>query len=77
MRSCPVGYVREARIHGSLFDIVEDGSVSCVDSGFLVDHEEPLDALRILRKKGVGWIFGNLPEGCEYLVVAKGRYSTL
>ena len=71
MRSCPVPYVSKARTHGSLWEEVRDGSVSCADTGFWVDHEEPIDALRIMGENGVGWTFGDLPEGHEYLVVVK------
>jgi predicted GNAT family acetyltransferase len=77
MESCPVGYVQEAKLRGSLFQgavgAVGDGAVSCADTGFWVDHEEPLRALEIVRGKGITWPFGELPDGHEFLVVVKAR----
>ena len=74
MESCPVGYVREAKLRGSLFQgAVGDGAVSCADTGFWVDHEEPLRALEIVRGKGIIWPFGELPVGHEFLVIVKAR----
>lgn len=41
MASCPVNYIRTAELRGSLFDSeVTDGTVSCADTGFFVDHAE-------------------------------------
>ncbi len=73
MDSCPVQYVKEAKLHGSLFGEVDDGSVSCADTQFWVDHEEPLKALDAVRAKGIAWPFGELPEGHEFLVLVKAR----
>ena len=75
MESCPVPYVSAAKLHGSIFENVTDGSVSCADTGFLVDHEEPLAALRTIQEKGIEWPFGKLPEGHENLILAKGNTS--
>ena len=46
MKASTVGYVRDAKLRGKLFD-PEDayGLVSSVDAGFFVDHEEPIEAL--------------------------------
>lgn len=73
MQSSPVPYVKEAKLHGSLFGCVEDGSVSCADTAFWVDHEEPLAALASVRAKGVKWPFGDLPDGHEFLIIVKAR----
>jgi hypothetical protein len=73
MQSCPVNYVNEAKLHGSLFGVVDDGSVSCVDTAFWVDHEEPLAALESVRAKGIAWPFGDLPEGHEFLIIVKAK----
>lgn len=74
MDSCPVGYVKAAKLHGSLWDEdIEDGTVSCADTGFFVDHEEPLDALRKVKEKGVMWSLGELPDGHEFLVLVKAK----
>ena len=70
--TAPVGYVRKARIHGSLFeDSVGDGAVSCANTDFFVDHTEPLEALAAVHAKGVAWPLGELPEGYEFLVMAE------
>lgn len=72
MESCPVGYVKEAKLRGSLFeDDVNDGTVSCADTQFWVDHEEPLKALKLVKKKGIVWPFGELPDGHEFLVLIR------
>ncbi|CZR69351.1 uncharacterized protein PAC_19251 [Phialocephala subalpina] len=87
MESCPVEYVRCAKVRGTLFEEenrsgercangdgkTEAGIVSCADTGFWVDHGEPEEALRLLEGKGVKWPFGNLPDGCEFLVIVKSR----
>ena len=79
MDSCPVPYVRNATIHGKLFGEVGDGSVSCADTHFWVDHEEPLKAVDAVRRKGTAWPFGELPDGHEFLIVihADGREGLL
>jgi hypothetical protein len=74
MKSCPVEYVRSAGLRGSLFESNAngDGAVSCADTTFWVDHQEPLEALELIKEKGLVWPFGNLPEGNEFLaLVAK------
>lgn len=63
MQSCPVAYVREAKV------CKEDRRVCCADTEFWVDHEEPTAALATLRGKGVEWPLGELPEGHEYLAI--------
>jgi predicted GNAT family acetyltransferase len=76
MASCPVGYVKEAKLRGELFEgEVADGTVSCADTDFWVDHGEPLEALKIVREKGITWPFGELPDGHEFLVVVKAKAS--
>jgi hypothetical protein len=76
MQSCPVAYVTQAKLHGSLFDsLVDDKSVSCADTGFWVDHEEPLAALISVREKGIDWPLGDLPEGHEFLIIVNTKTS--
>lgn len=77
MAACPIPYVAGAKLRGSIFEHAGDAgdearSVSCANTGFLVDHFEPDDALERLRREGKEWKFGALPEGCEYLIVVKG-----
>lgn len=70
MDTSPVEYVRTARLHGSLFDDKEsDGTVSCADTNFFVDHAEPDAAMQAVLSRGVEWPFGRLPEGCEFLAL--------
>jgi hypothetical protein len=69
MGASPVEYVRTAKLCGSLFDDnILDGTISCADTDFFVDHTEPLEALVAVHAKGVSWPFGKLPEGHEFLV---------
>lgn len=81
MASCPVQYVRDAKVRGTLFespceqkDGSTEGAVSCADTGFWIDHSEPEKALKILEEKGVKWRLGSLPEGCEFLVLVEVRH---
>ncbi|OAA68081.1 Acyl-CoA N-acyltransferase [Niveomyces insectorum RCEF 264] len=70
----PISYVREAKLRGSLFSqdvAAEEDRVSLVDSGFFVDHEEPLSALEWLRDKNL-WSLGGLPDGHEFILVFQG-----
>ena len=66
MESCPVVYVRDAKLVGGLFTD-EMKAMACADTGFWVDHGEPNQALRLIEEKGVRWPLGDLPEGCEFL----------
>lgn len=78
MKSCPVGYVKEAKLRGSLFEdeaSVKDRAISCADTEFWVDHQEPLEALEIVRERGIVWPFGDLPDGHEFLVLVKANES--
>ncbi|EKD15576.1 uncharacterized protein L3040_009096 [Drepanopeziza brunnea f. sp. 'multigermtubi'] len=46
MKSSPVPYVKDAKLRGSVFDPYDtSGLISSVDTGFFVDHTEPLEAL--------------------------------
>lgn len=46
MNASPISYIRNAKPHGKVFDPeVADGTISCVDTSFFVDHTEPLEAL--------------------------------
>lgn len=85
MKSCPVDYVKDANLRGSLFEdqgerwdpkTVErdgEGVVCCADTGFFVDHGEPERALRLFEEKG-RWVLGSLPEGCEFLAIVKPKW---
>ncbi|KAK6196570.1 Osmotic growth protein [Pestalotiopsis sp. IQ-011] len=72
MAASPVNYVKHAKPMGSLFreGEDEDGAVCCADTAFWVDHAEPLAVLAAVKeRRDVQWPFGELPEGCEYLVL--------
>lgn len=73
MDKSPVEYVRGAKPTGTLFGTEAGTGTCCADTGFWVDHAEPGTALRQVRDRGVEWRFGELPEGCEYVVVIKDR----
>jgi hypothetical protein len=73
MRSCPVRYVRNAKLRGSLFEGGEENVVSCADTAFWVDHGEPLWALDVIKETGVFWPFGRLPDGCEFLILVEAK----
>lgn len=81
MKASPVGYVRDARLNGSLFEKAGNaeegygsegnGSVCCAFTDFWVDHGEPMAVLEEV-KKSRRWPLGELPEGCEYLAIGLG-----
>ncbi|KAJ5894754.1 hypothetical protein N7495_006445 [Penicillium taxi] len=76
MASSPIKYVRTARLHGSIFDDnTHDGTVSCADTQFWVDHEEPLETLASVRANGIVWPFGELLEGHEFLIMVKAKVN--
>ncbi|KAI9723035.1 MAG: hypothetical protein M1812_001484 [Candelaria pacifica] len=73
----PVEYIKDARLRGSLFKPDDtSGAVSCVDTNFFVDHDEPLQALESVRKREK-WSLGELPEGYEFvLIIENTRRAT-
>ncbi|MCJ1422368.1 hypothetical protein MMC29_000248 [Sticta canariensis] len=73
MKASPVEYVRNAKLAGSLFDPEDTtGRVCCVDSGFFVDHGEPLEALTWVRDT-MEWPMGDLFDGHEFLLILEAR----
>ena len=73
MEASPVRYVKDAKLHGSLFDPGDtSGLVSCVDTGFFVDHNEPLEALAWVRE-AMDWPLGELFDGHEFLLILEAR----
>jgi hypothetical protein len=70
MAASPVSYVKGAEPRGSLFG--DEGQGVCyANTQFWVDHGEPLVALADVKRRGIEWPFGELPEGCEFLVLVK------
>ncbi len=73
MAASPVTYVKNAKLRGTVFDPGDtSGLVSSVDSGFFVDHNEPLEALAWLRED-MEWPLGELFDGHEFLLVLEAR----
>lgn len=73
MRRSPVEYVQNARLVGSLFNKATfDGSVSSADTGFFVDHAEPLQTLDGVRSTSQ-WPLGDLLEGHEFIMLTRVR----
>ena len=74
MNASPVEYVRRAAPRGTVFDEEDSsGLVSGVDSGFHVDHTEPLEVLEAVRQEY--WPLGDLPDGYEFLLLLHPRPS--
>ncbi|KAI1739674.1 hypothetical protein F4680DRAFT_421165 [Xylaria scruposa] len=74
MKASPVLYIRDSRLRGALFDDKDStGLVSGVDTEFLVDHDEPLEALNKVRELW-DWPLGELPDGHEYLLIIQGKH---
>ena len=73
MKASPVGYVRDAKLRGRLFDSEDtSGPVSSVDTGFFVDHEQPLEALAWVRES-MDWPLGELFDGYEFLLILEAK----
>lgn len=73
MKASPIRYVREAKLRGSLFNPEDDsGLVSSVDTGFWIDHKEPLEALARARET-IDWPLGELNDGHEFLLILEVR----
>ena len=72
MDSCPVTYVKEAKLRGDLFEPdAAEGVICCADTNFWVDHAEPLEVLKAVKERNLGWPFGDLPDGHEFVVIVK------
>lgn len=71
MKASPIRYVGDAKLRGNLFKPEDaSGLVSSVDSdtGFWVDHTEPLKALVRTRERK-DWPLGELHDGHESLLI--------
>lgn len=82
----PVEYISRAHLRGSIFinhrggiqvggvedegGTPHDGSVCVADSGFWVDHTEPMAVLASVSEEHE-WPLGELPEGCEWVVLVQ------
>lgn len=73
MNASPISYVKDAKLRGSVFDPGDtSGLVSSVDTGFFVDHNEPLEALACVREVKE-WPLGELLDGHEFLIILEAR----
>ena len=73
MGCSPISYIKEAKLSGSLFNPEDtSGVVSSVDTGFFVDHEEPLEAL-VCVQENMKWPLGELIDGHEFLLILQIR----
>lgn len=73
MIASPISYVKDAKLRGSVFNPGDtSGLVSSVDSGFFVDHNEPLEALAWVREE-MDWPLGELFDGHEFLLILEAR----
>ncbi|KAH6705933.1 hypothetical protein EV126DRAFT_379652 [Verticillium dahliae] len=71
LAASPIEYIQAAKLRGSLFDSRDTGGmVSCVDSGYYVDHDEPFEALAWFNANGT-WPLGDLPDGHEFLLLVE------
>lgn len=76
MKASPIRYVKDAKLRGSVFNPEDaSGLVSSVDTGFWVDHTEPIEALAWARDI-VDWPLGELHDGHEFLLVLEVRRRT-
>jgi len=75
--STPIQYLKESKLHGSLFSDVDDSTVSSVNSNFFTDHTKVLEYLNEYLRLGRHWPLGALLEGHEFfiVVVAKPKYE--
>ncbi len=75
MKASSIDYIKNAKLHGSLFDpTVTDGAISDVDTGFFIDHTEPLEALERARKDR-DWPLGELIDGHEFLLIHEAKHQ--
>ncbi|KAM0745279.1 hypothetical protein ACQRIT_000663 [Beauveria bassiana] len=69
MRESPIPYIRDAKLCGTIFDDNDStGLVSGVNTEFFVDHEKPMQALKIIRES-LQWPLGELPDGHDFGVL--------
>ncbi|KAK6843397.1 hypothetical protein PG987_004257 [Apiospora arundinis] len=69
----PIPYIKNTKLSGKLFDVKEtNGLISGVNTDFLVDHEEPKEALALIREEW-NWPLGDLPDGHKFLLILQGK----
>ncbi|KAI1773744.1 hypothetical protein F4818DRAFT_452772 [Hypoxylon cercidicola] len=71
----PIGYIKDARLRGSLFDPEDVTGLTCgVDSNFFVDHAEPFAVLAQIELHEE-WPLGYFPDGHEFLLLFEVEYA--
>ena len=63
----PIEYLKNVKLRGNLFENCSSGIVSCAYTKYYVDHNEPLEALKVFKDRG--WCLGNLLDGHEFLII--------
>jgi hypothetical protein len=72
----PISYVRDAKLRGNAFMPNDTtGLVASVDSGFFVDHTDPLEALAWVRHE-MDWPLGELFDGFEFFLIFEARHRS-
>lgn len=52
----------------------DDGTISCVETDFFLEHDEALQALYYLEShKQIQWPFGDLLEGVEFVLLVENK----
>lgn len=70
-----MSYIKEAKLSGSLFQPNDSTGLVCgLDTGFSVNHDEPLEVLGKIRRT-FEWPLGDLPEDHEYLLILQSKRS--
>lgn len=64
----PVEYLKDLELRGKLFENGSSDIVSCLNTKFYVDHNEPLKVLKVFKDSGA-WCLGNLLDGHEFLII--------
>ncbi|QSS61132.1 hypothetical protein I7I51_03304 [Histoplasma capsulatum] len=73
LEALPIPYIKNARLCGSLFNLEDLTGLVCeVDTGFFVDHKEPLEVVEVVRQD-LQWPLGDLPGGHGYLLILPGK----
>lgn len=74
MQASPIPYIREAKLRGALFEPEDSTGLVCgVNTQFFVDHEEPIEALKMVQETWE-WPLGDLLDGHEFLLILPGKH---
>lgn len=75
IKSSPIEYIRDAKLHGKIVGDKNSPMVCGVDTGFFVDHTEPNKVLREIQEDGgdSGWKLGELLEGHEFFLLLRPK----